>query len=408
MSIRIRRLLGIPGYTAFMICMMLQGMGISISSPFLAVYFTSEIGVSAGVFGIFTAVTLISGVTLSSLIARRSDHGMNRKTLMVTAMFFNAIAFSGYLFIHEFYLLLAYMTVFTAIGAPAMPQLFASAREAVNASSSTDHAFANSTLRSMFSLGFITGPLIGAVLLRHSGFQGIFTETSLIFIINAVLMLCTAKRPSHAGAALVQPQKPLKLHQDARVLIPFLVMTLLYSGHWMNNLNISLFIINTLGGSTQNVATVSSVCALLEIPFMLLLGILSAKYSNRLLLLWGIALGGAYYVLVLCSGGLWQIIAGQVLLAFFVAVISAVGISYIQDLLPDLPGYASTLYTNASTLGRLFGSLAGGAAAQLLGYRHAYWGCLLLLVAAFVLMIPQSASLKETSDKSPIQTGGTT
>ncbi|SDJ15341.1 hypothetical protein SAMN05216192_11279 [Paenibacillus typhae] len=67
-------------------------------------------------------------------------------------------------------------------------------------------------------------------------------------------------------------------------------------------------------------------------------------------------------------------------------------ISYIQDLLPDLPGYALTLYTNASTLGRLFGSLAGGAAALLLGYRHAYWGCLLLLISAFVLMIPQSTS----------------
>ncbi|AIQ45887.1 MFS transporter [Paenibacillus sp. FSL R7-0273] len=405
MSIRIRQLFSIPGYTPFMICMILQGMGISISSPFLAVYFTSEIGVSAGVFGIFTAVTLISGVWISSLIAKRSDHGMNRKTLMVTAMFFNAIAFSGYLFIHEFYLLLIYMTVFTAIGAPAMPQLFASAREAVNASSSTDHAFANSTLRSMFSLGFITGPLIGAVLLEHSGFQGIFTGTSLIFVLNAVLMLCTAKRPAVKAAAPVKPQQPLKLHQDARVLIPFLVMTLLYSGHWMNNLNISLFIINTLGGSTQNVASVSSVCALLEIPFMLVLGVLSAKYSNRLLLLWGIVLGAAYYVVVLFSGALWQIIAGQVLLAVFVAVISAIGISYIQDLLPDLPGYASTLYTNATTLGRLFGSLAGGAAAQWLGYRHAYWGCLLLLVVSFVLMVVPSSG-RSNSDKSPVQTGG--
>ncbi|MFD1908821.1 hypothetical protein ACFSQ7_39890 [Paenibacillus rhizoplanae] len=66
------------------------------------------------------------------------------------------------------------MTIFTAAGAPAMPQLFASAREAVSASSSPDHALANSALRSMFSLGFISGPLVGAALLSRFGFQGIF------------------------------------------------------------------------------------------------------------------------------------------------------------------------------------------------------------------------------------------
>ncbi|WP_379145243.1 sugar efflux transporter [Paenibacillus sp. sgz500992] len=396
MLTRTRQLFLIPSYSLFMICMMLQGMAISISSPFLAVYFTTKLGVSAGTFGIFTAVTLISGVWLSSIIAKRSDSGLNRKTLMVTAMLFNALAFAGYLFIHEFYALLLYMTVFTAIGAPAMPQMFASAREAVNASPSADHAFANSSLRSMFSLGFITGPLIGSILLNHLGFQGIFMSTSLIFLLNALLVCFFVKRPVLKKPAGIQAATQLKLHQNARVLIPFLVLTLLYAGHWLNNLNISLFIINTLGGSTQNVATVSSICALLEIPFMLVLGVLSAKTSNRVLMFWGILLGAAYYILVLASTQLWHLLAGQVLLAFFVAVISAIGISYIQDLLPDLPGYASTLYTNATTIGRLGGSLAGGAAAEWVGYRNAYWGCLLLVVFSLALMLlPQRYSAQK-------------
>ncbi|MEK5235641.1 sugar efflux transporter [Paenibacillus sp. FSL L8-0470] len=396
MLTRTRQLFLIPSYSLFMICMMLQGMAISISSPFLAVYFTTKLGVSAGTFGIFTAVTLISGVWLSSIIAKRSDSGLNRKTLMFTAMLFNALAFAGYLFIHEFYALLLYMTVFTAFGAPAMPQLFASAREAVNTSPSADHAFANSSLRSMFSLGFITGPLIGSIILNHLGFQGIFMSTSLIFLLNALLVCFFVKRPVSKKPAGIQTATQLKLHQNARVLIPFLVLTLLYAGHWLNNLNISLFIINTLGGSTQNVATVSSICALLEIPFMLVLGVLSAKTSNRVLMFWGILLGAAYYILVLASTQLWHLLAGQVLLAFFVAVISAIGISYIQDLLPDLPGYASTLYTNATTIGRLAGSLAGGAAAEWVGYRNAYWGCLLLVVFSLALMLlPQRYSAQK-------------
>ncbi|OKP97192.1 sugar efflux transporter [Paenibacillus sp. P46E] len=393
---RTRNLLLISGYPVFLICMMLQGMAISISSPFLAVYFTTKLGVSAATFGVFTAITIISGVWLSMSIAKRSDSGLNRKKLMVTAMFFNALAFSGYLIIHEFYGLLLFMTVFTALGAPAMPQLFASAREAVNASKSADHALANSTLRSMFSLGFIVGPLVGSVLIHYFGFQGIFMSTTLIFILNAMLALFFIKTPAVPPKTVSQKPKPVSLHQNPRILVPFLVLTLLYSGHWINNLNISLFITDTLGGDMQNVASVSSICALLEIPLMLVLGLLSAKYSARLLMVWGIALGAAYYIVVLFSTSLWQILAGQVLLAFFVAVISAIGISYIQDLLPDLPGYASTLYTNSTTIGRLLGSLAGGAAAQWFGYRNAYWVCLLLaLLSLALLALPQRLAAEE-------------
>lgn len=50
--------------------------------------------------------------------------------------------------------------LFQGLFAPAMPQLYASARESINASSSRDRAkFANTVLRSMFSLGFYLGHL---------------------------------------------------------------------------------------------------------------------------------------------------------------------------------------------------------------------------------------------------------
>lgn len=115
----------------------------------------------------------------------------------------------------------------------------------------------------------------------------------MIFLINALLVFSFV-RPS---AAKQQPerrvQQPAGLQRNARVLVPFLILTLLYTGHWANNLNISLFIVNTLGGTTQNVASVASVCALMEIPFMLVLGLLSAKYDSKVLLGWGMAMGGS-------------------------------------------------------------------------------------------------------------------
>jgi len=366
--------------------MLLQGMAISLSAPFLSIYFTEQLGVSVGMFGVFLSVTLIAGIWISTLIGRRSDLGLNRKSIYLVATLFNALAFCGYLLIKDFTILFIYMTVFTALGAPGMPQLFAISREAVNKSNSTDHAFANSTLRAAFSLGFITGPLLGTLLITFIGFKGIFSGTIGVFLLVALLVLLFLKTNTELKISNAEVKR-FRLGQNINILLPFLVLIFMYIAHWTSTLNTALFITNNLGGTTSDVGLVSSICAALEIPFMLMLGILSAKYSNRILMIFGAVLGAAYYLVVLISGEMWQLLAAQVLLAVFVAVFSAIGISYIQDLLPNMPGYASTLYSNSSTIGRLIGSLVGGGLATIVGYRYSFVFCFILIIISIILLV---------------------
>jgi MFS family permease len=367
--------------------MALQGMGISLSTPFLSIYFTEKLDVSIGMFGLYLAVTLIAGIWISTLIGRRSDLGLNRKGVYLFSTLANVLAFSGYLFIHDFPILFIYMTVFTALGAPGMPQLFAISREAVIKSQFTERAFANSTLRSAFSLGFITGPLIGTLLLASIGFKGIFLGTIGAFLLVALLVFLflksnTEMKSNHAEVKI----KSFRLAQNRDILLPFLILILMYTAHWMSSINTALFITNNLGGTTSDVGLVSSICAALEIPFMIVLGLLSAKYSNRILVFCGAIFGGAYYFVILISNAMWHMLAAQILLAVFVAVISAIGISYIQDLLPKMPGYASTLYSNSSTIGRLLGSLVGGGVASIVGYRYSFIFCFILIIIAVIML----------------------
>ena len=44
---------------------------------------------------------------------------------------------------------------------------------------------------------------------------------------------------------------------------------------------------------------------------------------------------------------------GQIFLALFLTILLGLGISYFQDILPDFPGYASTLFANAMVIGQL-------------------------------------------------------
>lgn len=384
---RLTALFSIPSYTLLFLCMLLQGMGISLSAPFLSIYFTEQLGVSVGMFGVFLAVTLIAGIGVSTLIGKRSDLGLNRKIIYVVSTICNALAYSGYLLIKDFTILFIYMTVFTALGAAGMPQLFAISREAVNNSHSTDHAFANSTLRSAFSLGFIIGPLFGTLLIAAVGFKGIFSGTIGVFLLVALLIFLFLKSNTELKSNKAEVKiKSFQLRQNRYILLPFLILIFMYTAHWTSSINTALFITNNLGGTTSDVGLVSSICAALEIPFMLMLGLLSAKYSNRILMLCGAILGGAYYVVVIISDAMWQMLAAQILLAVFVAVISAIGISYIQDLLPSMPGYASTLYSNSSTIGRLVGSLVGGGLASIVGYRYSFVLCFILIIISAIML----------------------
>ncbi|AJS58536.1 sugar efflux transporter [Paenibacillus sp. IHBB 10380] len=384
---RLTALFSIPSYALLFLCMLLQGMGISLSAPFLSIYFTEQLGVSVGMFGIFLAVTLIAGIWISTLIGRRSDLGLNRKSVYLVSTLCNAMAFSGYLLIQDFTILFVYMTLFTALGAPGMPQLFAISREAVNKSNFTEHAFANSTLRSAFSLGFITGPLIGTLLIAAVGFKGIFSGTIGVFLLVALLIFLFLKSNTELKRSNAEVKvKSFRLGQNRNILLPFLILILMYIAHWTSTLNTALFITNNLGGTTSDVGLVSSICAALEIPFMIMLGLLSAKYSNRILMMCGAILGGVYYLVVIISGAMWQMLAAQIFLAVFVAVISAIGISYIQDLLPSMPGYASTLYSNSSTIGRLIGSLVGGGLASIVGYRYSFVFCFILIIISVIML----------------------
>lgn len=384
---RLTGLFSIPSYALLFLCMFLQGMGVSLSAPFLSIYFTEQLGVSVGMFGIFLSVTLIAGIWISTLIGRRSDLGLNRKSIYLVATLCNALAYSGYLLIQDFTILFIYMIVFTALGAPGMPQLFAIAREAVTKSNFTDHAFANSTLRSAFSLGFITGPLIGTLLISAVGFKGIFSGTIGVFLLVALLIFLFLKSTTELKASTAEVKvSSFRLSQNRNILLPFLILILMYIAHWTSSINTALFITHNLGGTTSDVGLISSICAALEIPFMIMLGLLSAKYSNRILMMCGAILGGAYYLVVIFSGAMWQMLTAQILLAVFVAVISAIGISYIQDLLPSMPGYASTLYSNASTIGRLIGSLVGGGLASIVGYRYSFVFCFILVIISLIML----------------------
>ncbi|MCE0454331.1 MFS transporter [Staphylococcus haemolyticus] len=373
-------LLHIKNYKLFVVNMMLLGMGIAITVPYFVLFATKELGMTTNQFGILLALAAVSQFTVNSIVARFSDtHSINRKVLIISALMMGAISFSIYFYIHNIWLFIIVYAIFQGLFAPAMPQLYASARESINVSSSRNNAkFANTVLRSMFSFGFLFGPLIGAYLIQFMGYAGLFGGTVFILLFTLVLQIFFYKdlnlsaKEQVGGTANIEKTAPNML-KDKTLFIPFIAFILLHIGQWMYTMNMPLFVTDYLKEQEGYVGTLASLCAGLEVPFMVILGMLSAKLATRTLLILGGVSGGAFYFSIGVFENIYAMMIGQIFLALFLAILLGLGISYFQDILPDFPGYASTLFANAMVIGQLLGNLLGGAMSHWVGLENVFF-----------------------------------
>lgn len=385
MYTRVKQLFAIKGYRLFVICVLLVGTGISITLPYLALYCTKELGMSAGAFGVFTAVSSLSGVVANTFIGKYSDRKQDRKFIIIVATVSSALGYTSYLLFDNYLILLIIVSFFSGLGAAAMPQIYAYAQESANESNSDNKTFAMSTLRTLVSLGFLIGPLFGTIILGAVGYKGLFLGTSAIFLIIATLVLLflpkkravQKKKSDSAGSTSVKRK---------RIWYPLIAFIFLFAVNAINGIVTPLFIVNEIHGTHTDVGLIVSICAGLEIPIMFALGALGRKLSNHSLMISACFIAIIYNMILSISTDSWQIIIAQLLQAAFVAIVMGNGLSYFTELLPNFPGMSTTIYYNGSIIGRLVGNLGGGIIAQFAGFREVYWVCLVIIIASFLIL----------------------
>lgn len=274
---------------------------------------------SAAAFGIFTAVGSLSGVVANSFIGKHSDRRMDRRFIIILATVSSALGYTSYLVFDNFLILLIIVSFFSGLGASAMPQIYAYAQESANESNSDDKTFAMSTLRSLVSLGFLVGPLIGTIILGTIGYKGLFLGTSAIFLtIASLVFIFLPKKGATQKKRLGSSATTLKRSQ---IYYPLIAFIFLFAVNAINGVVTPLFIVNELHGTYANVGMVVSICAGLEIPIMFLLGAVSRKISNHSLMISACLIAILYNIILSVSTDSWQLIAAQLLQAAFVAIV---------------------------------------------------------------------------------------
>jgi MFS transporter, SET family, sugar efflux transporter len=367
-----KQILRQPGFAGLLGSAFALGLGFSFVSPFLSLWGTQDIGMSPSMFGLYMTATSLSAVFVATSLARWSDTHVPRKVMLLIGGAGGLLGYTGYAFIRDPRLLLLIGMTVLALAAICFSQLFAHVREQffTHDIPGVPQGFLMSVVRVCFSFAWTAGPTVGAWVMIHHGFRGVFLGAAAlfaIFLLGVARFVPFERRPPHVRTAVRDSIWRVLTRRD--IFAMFLAFLAVFAAHTVNLLNLPLQITNGLGGTGRDVGIAFGIGPAAEIPLMLWFGVLASRGHHVALIRFGAAATVVYFLLLTLARAPWQIFPMQILHGLSFAIISNVGILFFQGLVPGQPGLATTIYTNASNLGNLIGFFSFGALIQPCGNR---------------------------------------
>ena len=370
---------------------LLLGIADSMIGPYLVLFGADRAGLSVFQVGVFLSLIAVSGLAVSTWLGRRYDRSAARWPALL-AVAAPAAGFLALTTTTRYALLLLIGAGLLGAGMAAFPQVFTLARTHLDHAGGTAARHGTPALRATWSLAWALGPLAGAAVLSWRGYDALMVVTAVAFALVAVPVLLLGRTPAPAHHA---PRESGRDRLTRPMLLVAASFTLFHTAMLAGSVALPLYVTRTLARPESDVGLLFSICAVVEIPAALSVMLLPARVARRAVILLGMALFTAYFVLVAMSDTMPLLIATQVARAVALAVVGALGITYVQDLLPHATGRATTLFANTLTTGSLISGVLAGATAQALGYRAALLLCGVLTAAGCVLFAAARQSARQ-------------
>jgi SET family sugar efflux transporter-like MFS transporter len=395
------------------------GISTAMVGPFLSLFLSTAVHAGPLEVTAFLIATPLAGVVSSTLVGRASDRWPIRRAIMIAASLSGLIGTGLAAFVREYAVLLAVSVTLFAFAGALYPQTFAYARQVLSRDDPDRSAMAISALRTVFSLAWVAGPPLAALLLSIGGFRLLYAAASATYVVSGLVAIFLLKeQPASAPAVeppshlvplsdLVPPPDPVpppsSVPSESDVVaepavrpgpeptrlvlwLTVVAFVLLQCPLALGVQALPLYVSRDLGGKVADAGLILGFCAFLEIPLMLGLGWLTTRIRLRSLVVAGACCGVAYELLAVLATGVPLLVGAQIVNALFIAAVNGLGITYMQDMLPGRPGRATTLFTNSFPIGAVLGGPIFGLA-QEFGFRWAYVTNVVLCVGGLALLL---------------------
>ncbi|HFQ5077417.1 TPA: sugar efflux transporter [Vibrio vulnificus] len=371
--------------------------------PLTSLFLVEKLNASPMMLSLYMVVAVISSVSVSQVIAGKSDRGWQRKTILLISVSCQLVTVLSFIFIREYWIAIAVVALLGSVSGAAFGQLFALGRE-YGDKYVTDSASFVSTMRAGIAIAWVFGPPLAFLLKAAYGFEASFTVAAIVIALSILVIfrgipnvernLRVEKEPSRANGGWVSSVNPL-------VFIYCLIIVLAFAANNLYIVSMPLYLSQELKVDANWLGVLFGVAALCEIPVMLWAGKLARRWSALTIMKVGIASGVLFYAVMLVATDYTHLIVAQILNGIFIGTCATLGMVVMQDMMKDKLGTASTLFSNMLQLSMLVSSLSVGIVGELFNYYSSFYVSLLGVSLALILLICCQTKLAASSKLVP-------
>ncbi|ENV2992434.1 sugar efflux transporter [Vibrio vulnificus] len=371
--------------------------------PLTSLFLVEQLNASPMMLSLYMVVAVISSVSVSQVIAGKSDRGWQRKTILLISVSCQLVTVVSFIFIRDYWIAIAVVALLGSISGAAFGQLFALGRE-YGDKYVTDSASFVSTMRAGIAIAWVFGPPLAFLLKAAYGFEASFTVAAIVIALSILVIfrgipnvernLRVEKEPSRANGGWVSSVNPL-------VFIYCLIIVLAFAANNLYIVSMPLYLSQELKVDANWLGVLFGVAALCEIPVMLWAGKLARRWSALTIMKVGIASGVLFYSVMLVATNYTHLIVAQILNGIFIGTCATLGMVVMQDMMKDKLGTASTLFSNMLQLSMLVSSLSVGIVGELFNYYSSFYVSLLGVSLALILLICCQTKLAASSELVP-------
>ncbi|HEX6524022.1 MAG TPA: MFS transporter [Streptosporangiaceae bacterium] len=360
------------------------GISVAVIYTTTSLFLANAVHAAALEIGLFFAGRGVIAIVVNLLVGRYSDRLRDRRLLLGYSAAAGALGALCFAALRGYVAVLVTGAVLFNLGGVTFSQLFAYVKEFAEARGHPVTAF-GSMMRSVFSAGWVVGPLFGFFLLNRYGFGPTYVAVAGLFLITAVASLCGLPRvsdPPRAGSTSgMRATRP-----GRHTLLLLAAVIVLGVVNRMYGIDIALYVTKDLHLGAAVVGWMAGVAAALEIPVMITVGRVADRVG-KLRLVIAASLGAAvFFSLLPLVGSVPALLALQVLNAAWTAVALSIPMLMVQQEVPGGAGTSSSMYSTAFTTAGLIAGAVTAVTADAVGFRNVFWVCAGLSVLATGLL----------------------
>ena len=370
-------------FIALVVVDVLSGLADAISGPYVVLFLVDQAQLGPLSLSAILTARALSGIAFGTAFGAWIDRRTTIAPLLL-ALAGSAVGYALLGFTTDFAVLMVIAALPIAIGAAAFSQSIALVKRDFDQASPHTANRAIGVLRASWSVAWAIGPAVGALIVGVAGFRGAFLASAASAVIALMTLALVRARPLPADATHANRRKPA--NGGPAIALAFGALILFHTAMFLGSIPLPIVLISSLGGGKSDIGVAMSLCAALEIIVMGVLIWRPLQRCERAAIVVGFAAFVAYFVALTLARSVGAVFWAQILRAIGIGLVSYLGISYLQSLMPHRAGAAAALFSNSGQLGSVLAALGVGGLAQAFGYGSIFIVCAVFSAAGLVLV----------------------